>query len=232
VLLDVLENARVPDRWKNLVPEPEQGEIKDVNPDAEGSAQAGFDTDKFMGQAKAVLMKCVVEACAETDLSDREAHAKVWERFGNWMGKGSSSEGDCEGRGDLVGCALLAMGNQVRSGKSGWKRDSQPARLAQVALRYLHRRICSSVRWRRCPIRDLQAVTRERGHYRPPGPIRHRRPASQPRPAGYAQVRPRAAGCPSFREVEGIRRRGWDPDHGPVGWRGHGRPEAALQRKS
>lgn len=101
------------------MPEPEQGEIEDVNPDAEGSAQAGFDTDKFMGQAKAVLMKCVVEACAETDLSDREVHAKVWERFGNWMGKGSSSEGDCEGRGDLVGCALLAMGNQVRSGTFG-----------------------------------------------------------------------------------------------------------------
>ncbi|KAG7575458.1 hypothetical protein FFLO_00277 [Filobasidium floriforme] len=118
VLLDVLENARVPDHWKDLVPEPEQGEIEDVNPDAEGPAQAGFDTDKFMGQAKAVLMKCVVEACAETDLSDREAHAKIWERFGNWMGKGSSSEGDCEGRGDLVGCALLAMGNQVRSDAS------------------------------------------------------------------------------------------------------------------
>lgn len=118
VLLDVLENARVPDHWKDLVFEPEEREIEDTNPDAEGSAQAGFDTDKFMGQAKAVLMKCVVEACAETDLSDRKVHAKVWERFGNWIGKGSSPEGDCEGRGDLVGCALLAMGNQVRSGKS------------------------------------------------------------------------------------------------------------------
>lgn len=119
MLLDVLENARVPDHWKDLVPEPEQGEIEDVKLDAEGPAQAGFDTDKFMGQAKAVLMKCVVEVCAETDLSDREVHAKVWERFGSWMRKGSSSGGDCDGRGDLVGCALLAIGNQVRSGKSG-----------------------------------------------------------------------------------------------------------------
>lgn len=109
-LLDFLENAHVPEHWKDCIPE-------QSDTDEEQPPQAGFDTDKFFGQAKAVLMKCVVEACAEADLliTDRTVYRGVWERFGRWMRTGLRD--DCAGRGDLVGCALLAIGNQVRSGK-------------------------------------------------------------------------------------------------------------------
>jgi len=111
VLFDFLEYADVPGHWKDGIPEVDEPVEESQSP------QAGFDTDKFMGQAKAVIMKCVVEACAEEDLSDRRKNEDIWKRFRRWMRLGLDS--GTETRGDLIGCALLAIGNQVRSGEHG-----------------------------------------------------------------------------------------------------------------
>ena len=109
VLFDFLEYAEAPEHWKDGIPEIDEPD------EASQSRQAVFDTDRFMGQAKAVIMKCVVEACAEADLSDRRKNEDIWKRFRRWMRLGLNSGPGT--RGDLIGCALLAIGNQVRSGE-------------------------------------------------------------------------------------------------------------------
>jgi hypothetical protein len=109
VLFDFLEYAEVPEHWKDGIPDVDEPTEESQPP------QAGFDTDKFMGQAKAVIMKCVVEACAEVDLSDRRKNEDIWKRFRRWLRLGLDT--GHETRGDLISCALLAIGNQVRSGE-------------------------------------------------------------------------------------------------------------------
>ena len=194
ILLDMLENARVPDHWKDCVPEQE-------NADGVQPAQAGFDTDKFMGQAKAVLMKCVVEACAETDLSDRTDHKEVWERFQRWMKMGLTE--DCAGRSDLVGCALLAMGNQVRSGKSTCSM-TQNRYAVLIRTTVFDRCHSAGVCERHRPLRDLQKAPTEFINRGPAGPVRHCRLATEFGLARHAQRRTRTAGDPSLRGLAGL----------------------------
>lgn len=103
-LLDFLELAKVSDIWTTVGDPPHEG----------GDDGGNMDPEKLMGQAKAVIMKAVVEIPAEVDMTG-EAYKPFWDRMKGWM---RAVVEEAEVRADLVSCGLLCYGNQARSGMS------------------------------------------------------------------------------------------------------------------
>lgn len=115
ILLDFLEHATVSPIWSTFWTTDDD--------DAEAGADQGAEpatAEKMMGQAKAIIMKAVVETPAEVDMTiEGKGYKEFWKRMKGWirMGTVEAESGGAE-RADLVSCGLLCYGNQARSGTS------------------------------------------------------------------------------------------------------------------